>query len=440
MDRRKAPCYTWNMNRALHASPAFRRLVAAFFALGLLASGPALGMGGKAETPEAAAPPSQSAEVQPRGTTQAAAGEAGAATTATRPAQKVSPAPTTPDEAIVIRNDAPGYNGYAGTWKDPETGDIITSVIAPRRPQEQTQQPPIYIAPQIDPQWPGGYATSGWPGGSNGGWQQGGNSGWNNGWQPAPPPGAPYPGQNFPGQPYPGQPSPGYGPGQNPPGQAMPGPYPPGQPYPGQQPGQNYPGQNFPGQPSPGQYPPGQGYPAQAAPGLTPPPAAQPGFRPPQQPERPAPGGLPLPDMQPPQGATPPPAPPGAPSASGGAWQGTNPGWQPSGWQPGNWQPGNWQPPAWQGGWRPWGPGGAGNGIKSWTPGQPPHGNWQPLSYSPGAAGTWNPWQTYGPGGPGTGPGGPKMRPRLAGMPQLPPNITRHLGPVVPLGLRGGPR
>ena len=47
-------------------------------------------------------------------------------------------------------NDSAGYNGFAGTWRDPETGDIITSVIAPRQPQPE-QNTPVIVAPQIYP-------------------------------------------------------------------------------------------------------------------------------------------------------------------------------------------------------------------------------------------------------------------------------------------------
>lgn len=64
------------------------------------------------------------------------------------------------DDATASRNYAPGYTGSADTWRDPATGDIITSVVAPRQAREQAQQPIIYVAPQIGPGWPGG--ASGW--------------------------------------------------------------------------------------------------------------------------------------------------------------------------------------------------------------------------------------------------------------------------------------
>lgn len=48
---------------------------------------------------------------------------------------------------------APGSNGFAGTWRDPETGDIITSVIAPRQPQPREGNTPVIVAPRV---YPGG--------------------------------------------------------------------------------------------------------------------------------------------------------------------------------------------------------------------------------------------------------------------------------------------
>lgn len=436
MDRRTGTCYTGSMKTSLNALAGVRRMGIALLALFFVLAGHAPAPGA---TPEATA--AQSPRQEAAAAPQAAPGQ----TAPTQPAP-AQPTQNGQDDAIVIRNDAPGYNGYAGTWRDPETGDIVTSVIAPRRPQEQTQQQPIYIAPQIDPNWPGnGYGNSGWPSGSNGGWPSGSN-GWNNGWQQGGNTGW-NPGWNMGG-------APSWRPGMQP---GQPGMMPPNRPLPGQRP--------------PSQLPPGAGRPPSA---MTPPPAGQPGqtvqpgLGP--QPDAPGPGGLPLPDMRPPQAGSQPPQPgtlPAAPPAGvqPGNWQGTTPGWRPSGWQPGGWQPGwhsGWQQacaPATA--WRPWGP--AGTGVKAWTPGQPPHGDWQPLSWSPGpASAAWNPWQQYGPAqrygaqqygmmggmaggmwsgmrpGPGMGPG---MRPRFLGMPQLPPNITRHLGPVVPpLGLRGGPR
>lgn len=65
--------------------------------------------------------------------------------------------------------------GYAGTWKDPATGDIMTSVIAPAPRQDNVQQAyPIIVEPQVSGSgWYQG--NSGWApvwNGSGSGWQQ----------------------------------------------------------------------------------------------------------------------------------------------------------------------------------------------------------------------------------------------------------------------------
>lgn len=228
--------------------------------------------------------------------------------TAPQPAAPASPPPEperaprrlpdTAEDAITIRNNAPGDAGFAGTWRDPATGDIITSVIAPRRPQEQTQQPPLYIAPQIGPDWPGG--STGWtPGGNPGwnpGWTPGGNPGWNPGWNPGPPP-------------------PGLMPPANPPS-GPPSVRPPRPPLPS-----------------------------------TPPSVDRPDLRPPRPPDVTPPGALPLPETPPPPGGPRPPA-PGADSGMPwppAHWQGT------SGWQPGTWRP--WEQPGFTDGPKSWTPG-----------------------------------------------------------------------------------
>lgn len=99
--------------------------------------------------------------------------------------------------------------GYAGTWTDPATGDVITSVIAPAPRPDQNQNYPIIIEPQVSG---GNYG-----GNYNQNWSQ---------WQTSPDnPGYPdnyaYTGrqrhssnQHYPGwmPPYPGQPYPGFNP------------------------------------------------------------------------------------------------------------------------------------------------------------------------------------------------------------------------------------
>lgn len=352
MDPGRRPCYTGSMN----TSPRVRRggkilaVLAAGLLLCLAAVAPgtagALAMSGK---PEASAP------ADARGATAQAGGEtplrAAVPAAPPEPARAAPPRPDATEDAVTIRNDAPGSGGFAGTWRDPATGDIITSVIAPRRPQEQTQQPPIYIAPQIEPDWPGG--TSGpQPGGNTGwnpGWTPGGNTGWAPGWNP------------------------GWNPGPPPPG-LLPPAVPPSAPPSVRPPFR-------PPQPSPPSVPPSPG---------------RPDFRPPRPPDVTTPGALPLPEMPSPppiQGGTPPPAP--------GAGAGTP--WPPSRWQGTSGpQPGTW---------RPWEQPGFTGGPKSWTPGQPPKGGWRPRSravWSP----AWGarPHNGYGmPGAPGGFAGMPPM-------------------------------
>lgn len=123
--------------------------------------------------------------------------------------------------------------GYAGTWTDPATGDVITSVIAPTAPPVQNSQNyPIIVEPQIN----GNYGQSGQN--SATGWTQWPTSPDNPGYPPQsvpynqpPPPGwHPY---------YPGQPYPGFNP--------YPYPYP--QPYPGYENGSFTPPAYVPGIP-----------------------------------------------------------------------------------------------------------------------------------------------------------------------------------------------
>ncbi len=170
--------------------------------------------------------------------------------------------------AQVTSNTAPGYDGYMGTYVDPDNGDIVTSVIAPtRRNQNQDYQNyPIIIEPDV----------SGWGNNWNNGWN---NSGW------AGPHG---PGQQVPGYPYP----PAY-PGFQPSGQVPGYPFPPSPPGYGPAPpppnGPNYapslPGQgNPPGNPNnpgglmPPVPPPGPGF--GPGPAIKPPVPPKPNFGP----------------------------------------------------------------------------------------------------------------------------------------------------------------
>lgn len=52
---------------------------------------------------------------------------------------------------VIIDNRYSGSPGFAGTWNDPESGDIITSVIAPRQPVQPQGDGPVYAAPVISP-------------------------------------------------------------------------------------------------------------------------------------------------------------------------------------------------------------------------------------------------------------------------------------------------
>ena len=170
--------------------------------------------------------------------------------------------------AQVTSNTAPGYDGYMGTYVDPDNGDIVTSVIAPtRRNQNQDYQNYLII---IEPD------VSGWGNNWNNGWN---NSGW------AGPHG---PGQQVPGYPYP----PAY-PGFQPSGQVPGYPFPPSPPGYGPAPpppnGPNYapslPGQgNPPGNPNnpgglmPPVPPPGPGF--GPGPAINPPVPPKPNFGP----------------------------------------------------------------------------------------------------------------------------------------------------------------
>lgn len=134
--------------------------------------------------------------------------------------------------------------GYAGTWTDSTTGDIITSVIAPTPPATQnTQNYPIIVEPNVG-NWNSYEGGSGW----SGGYPQWPVSPDNPGYGTYPPasPQPPYspppftgnPGQNFyPSPPLPENFHPGYRPLR--PQWSHNGQYPPPNPVPGVQPPQN---------------------------------------------------------------------------------------------------------------------------------------------------------------------------------------------------------
>lgn len=323
---------------------------------------------------------------------------------------------------------APGpgdENGYMGTYTD-SNGDIVTSVIAPKRPQQDTQDYPIIVEPQI-----GGYD---WNGGSYGGY------GWNGGgFRPLPPP-QPMPGQQGfnPGW-YGGPGNPGNTPGWRPH---------PGFDGPGRPDGYDRPGRpDIPGRPG------RPGFPGNPS-------IWQPGMNPPNWndgPDRPGSGNW-----------TPPPGWQGRPEPGPGAGPGNTPGWQGgsgSSWNPPTAPPGtgpNWRPNP-PGGQNPApgqlpgqipgqvpgqgngsinAPGGVGGNIPGGGMGMPP---------APGPQGAWHnqlhPWQhgqpgqhaalmpPRNPGRPGSPPLGPWHAPRQG----MHPYFTQRFQPVyAPAPFRAG--
>lgn len=128
--------------------------------------------------------------------------------------------------STTVYNPAEGYNGFAGTWRDPETGDIVTSVIAPRLPQQSAWDAPMIVAPQVYPgynnqpnppgppprphPYPPGPGPRPYPGHGSGSvppWQQ---PGWQN---PRPPQGQMPPGWRPPANAQPWPHAPGWLPG-----------------------------------------------------------------------------------------------------------------------------------------------------------------------------------------------------------------------------------
>lgn len=154
--------------------------------------------------------------------------------------------------------------GYSGTWTDPATGDIITTVIAPTPVPAygQTQNYPIIIEPQVSGyDW--GTSGSTWNTGSQPGWPQWPGYPGDSGGYPSPPP--PPPGRPWP-NPGP-MPMPMPGPEDQPP------PFPPGyRPLRPTPPSSGW-NQGFPNNPGMNQ-PPNPAFPSN--PGFNPPP--NPGF------------------------------------------------------------------------------------------------------------------------------------------------------------------
>lgn len=143
--------------------------------------------------------------------------------------------------------------GYAGTWTDPATGDIITSVIAPTPPQNQgnAQSWPIVVEPNVSPDWGSGW-SNGYYGGSDY-WPQWPNNPGNPGYGTPPPPPPHYQPHPYPYPPQPVAPMPAL------PGNFQPGyrPLHPGAPRPPMAGNPNHPVWGNPpaGAPWPGQLP-----------------------------------------------------------------------------------------------------------------------------------------------------------------------------------------
>lgn len=83
---------------------------------------------------------------------QAASFSLQAGTSTSGSAQTAKTPPVRQDRFMGTGNSSTG--GFSTTYTDPQTGDIITRVIPPA-PQDTQQTPvPIYIYPQVEPQWP----------------------------------------------------------------------------------------------------------------------------------------------------------------------------------------------------------------------------------------------------------------------------------------------
>lgn len=267
----------------------------------------------KAALSGAASVPAQANANQKASSTGNAQKSAQAPSAASAPKTPAAPAQPQVDPREQAMQGSP-ETGYAGTWKDPATGDIITSVIAPTQQPEynQSQNYPIIIEPQV--------SGSDWSSANNSwqpGWPQWPSYGGDNGYPVSPP----MPQQ----RPMPMPPmwrNPGMLPNNPPP------PFPPGYrplrpngPGMGWQPGPPPPNPNFP---NPGM-PPAPGQPGNPGIMPPPPPSNNPGWPPSFQPAPPN-------AWQPNAPGTPGWVPPSFKPAPPNAWQpnhGINPGFRP---------------------------------------------------------------------------------------------------------------
>lgn len=84
----------------------------------------------------------------------AVAASSGTADSSTTTRSRSGPPPAARQDTFMGTGNA-GTGGFSGTYTDPETGDIVTRVVPPADPNiSQTPPVPIYIYPQVEPQWP----------------------------------------------------------------------------------------------------------------------------------------------------------------------------------------------------------------------------------------------------------------------------------------------
>ncbi|MDM8216602.1 hypothetical protein QUW15_10665 [Desulfovibrio piger] len=107
-------------------------------------------------------PPLVGGEGQPPSQVPSAAGQ-GAPQMSPSEGQQQAPAAQPPRKNVpredIVSGTGQSFGGYSGTWHDPERDETVTTIIAPRQPM--TQQPPMYIAPQVYPDAYGNWSQGG---------------------------------------------------------------------------------------------------------------------------------------------------------------------------------------------------------------------------------------------------------------------------------------
>lgn len=68
------------------------------------------------------------------------------------------PRKNVPREDIVSGTEQ-AFGAYTGTWHDPVRDETVTTIITPRQPM--MTPPPMYIAPQVYPNWDGSWSQGG---------------------------------------------------------------------------------------------------------------------------------------------------------------------------------------------------------------------------------------------------------------------------------------